>query len=630
MHTAGHPEMPTLPLHAPPYVQGSSVSVINSNWTSPISSPSVSKLASTPSPSTRPTLPSPLMNATTKRSPLRGPSSPNLFRSIAVGTSPSPQLSLHPPPPHHHHHQVRRIQSEHDKLSYLDRMSNEEKRRKNGMLIHQESAPAIIAPDNPQTLSVPSPSTLMKVETSLNEHRIECIDRYQQSQAGSSQSSIIPSSRSRTPTSLGDFQKTRQQFINEAMEWSRKLTLSAEMQKTWKAISGAEPLYSSTISIPGGGSTAMSNEEQEKLLRLHFGKMQQLPNLQTFSSHASLSLPSMASNPHLGSLPASSPQESPSHSRPQSKSPRPSPIQLPSSSAALQGSPFNPLSLGAQGLFGYMPPTSALPGLQGLPSPANLMFSPSSQYAALLNQYIQMMSPHSMVGGNKQQQPLVINDPSLLHSLQHAVIVLPDGTIAPANLGMEELVKKKDSDQNSPTKSVGNIGKRSHSPLSSTEALKTIPPPKRRRSSSLPDIAQLSTTADKNPPIQENSEAEERESQKQGEQRVEQMRKREIAPLNMITIPKEMKMTDPMLGFPTPPQSSPHFASSPLILPSAMGMFQPQPMTPITPSQDALSQEEIKELVGESSVQTPLPPSPNGGGLPPCKLGFSACLFIDR
>ena len=107
--------------------------------------------------------------------------------------------------------------------------------------------------------------------------------------------------------------------------------------------------------------------------------------------------------------------------------------------------------------------------------------------------------------------------------------------------------------------------------------------------------------------------------QEEERERAEEMRKRDIPPLSMITIPKEMKMGDPMLGFPTPPQSSPHFASSPLILPPAVGTFQPQPMTPITPSQEALSHEEIKELVGESNVQTPLPPSPDGGGLPPCE-----------
>lgn len=270
--------------------------------------------------------------------------------------------------------------------------------------------------------------------------------------------------------------------------------------------------------------------------------------------------------------------------------------------------------LGAQGLFGYMPPTSALQGLPGLQSPASLMFSPPSQYAAILNQYIQMMSPHSMAGGNKQQ-PLVINDPALLQGLQHAVIVLPDGTIAPANLGLEES-QKKESERGSPTKPVG---KRAHSPESSSDATKSIPPPKRRRSSSLPDITQLSSTVDKNPPIQENREGEEREMQEEERERAEEMRKRDIPPLSMITIPKEMKMGDPMLGFPTPPQSSPHFASSPLILPPAVGTFQPQPMTPITPSQEALSHEEIKELVGESNVQTPLPPSPDGGGLPPCE-----------
>lgn len=80
-------------------------------------------------------------------------------------------------------------------------------------------------------------------------------------------------------------------------------------------------------------------------------------------------------------------------------------------------------------------------------------------------------------------------------------------------------------------------------------------------------------------------------------------------------------MHDPMLGFPTPPQSSPHFASSPLIPTVVSTIFQPHPMTPITPGQESFSHEDVKELVGETNVQTPLPSSPNGGSsLPPCEL----------
>ena len=88
---------------------------------------------------------------------------------------------------------------------------------------------------------------------------------------------------------------------------------------------------------------------------------------------------------------------------------------------------------------------------------------------------------------------------------------------------------------------------------------------------------------------------------------------------------------DPMLGFPTPPQgSSPnsHFTASPLIL-SNMAMFQsPHPMTPLTPDQEALNNEEMKEIV-EASPMTALPPSPEGTSLPPCKFSWEELRSCD-
>ena len=315
----------------------------------------------------------------------------------------------------------------------------------------------------------------------------------------------------------------------------------------------------------------------------------------------------MSSKLPLSSLSVSSPQGSVSAPHPRSKSPKPSPIQMPPSSAALQCPSPNPVQ-GSSGLFGYMTSASTLPGLQ---SPANFMLSPSSQYAAILNQYLHMMSPQSVMGGNKQ--PLVINDPMLLQSLQHAVIVLPDGTVAPANLNLD--AAQKSTSQPCPVKPLGS--KRAHSP--ENEASKHAPLPKRRRSSSLPDITQLSSVTDKNSPIHEDKEGEERETEikHERESKHDEIRKREMPPLNMTNI---SKVHDPMLGFPTPPQSSPHFASSPLILPTAVSIFQPHPMTPMTPSQNSFSQEDIKELVGEATAQTPLPASPDGVGLPPCEL----------
>ena len=598
----GHPAaVPSLPLHSSPHVHNSTVSVISSHWASPIPSPSVTKLGSTPSPSTRPTLPSPLMNSTTKGSPQRTVSLANFepLRGLPISVCPTPMLT-----PQQMHQQMRRIQSEHGgRLSYLER-HDDEKRKRNGMLIHQESAPAIIVNDGTRTLSVPSPSTLAKLQSAMNEHRIECVDQLTYPPTGSSSSSPTGKSESQV-----DFAKLRQQFISDALEWSKRLSLPQQQQAQQRT----QPEATTCISTVG-----MSMEDQEKLLSQHFEKMHK--QQQTSS-------PSLTLSSGLSSFPVTLPVTSPQNSRPRSKSPKPSPIQLPSTTAPTISPLINP--------YGFLPTTSGLPGLQIPATATNLLFNPSShtQYAALLNQYFQMMSSQSMAAlaaGNKQQQlsqqPLIISDPNILQSLQQAIVVLPDGTIAPANLNLDSMFKKDSSHQQAssePIKSPSSAGKRTGSP--NGDASRLGPPPKRRRSSSLPDITQLPSVVDKNAPIQEEREAEEREAEEVATVgRKEENKRRNIPPLSMIQIPKEVKMHDPLLGFPTPPQSSPHFASSPLI-PNVMStMFQPHPMTPITPGQDSFNQEEIKELVGETSAQTPLPASPNGcSSLPPCKYKYT-------
>ena len=519
--------------------------------------------------------------------------------------------STSPYAPQMHQH-MRRIQSEHDRLSYSDRISEEEKRKRNGMLIHQESAPAIIVNDATQTLSVPSASTLAKLQSNLNEHRIECIDQLTV-HATSGTSAADTKTKGEQP----NFLKLRQQFINDGMEWSKKLSISAQQQQQQqKKMKTEEP---SSISA---STVGMSMEDQEKLLSQHFEKSKQRQtSLHLLGQHSpSFTLSSLPTPPTVpfGTHSVSSPQGSPLSSRPRSKSPKPSPIHLPSSTATL----VNPM-MSASGLYGFVPTTSALQGLQ---SPAaNLLFNPSShaQYAAILNQYLQMMSPQNiaaLAASNKQQQqqqqPLIISDPVLLQSLQQAVVLLPDGTIAPANL--DSVLKDSTQQQASPTKTPSSAGKRAQSP--SNESSKLAPPPKRRRSSSLPDITQLPSVIDKNTPIQEDQEAEEREAEESAHDKKEGTKKRNMPPLSMIQIPKEVKMHDPMIGFPTPPQSSPHFASSPLIPNVVSTMFQPHPMTPITPGQDTFNHEDLKELVGETNVQTPVPASPNGAaGLPPCE-----------
>lgn len=622
--------VPSLTLHSSPHVHNSTVSVISSHWATPIPSPSVTKLGSTPSPSTRPALPSPLMNSTTKVPPQRTGSLANLdhFRGIPVSFCPTSLFS-----PQNVHQQMRRIQSEHGgRLSYLDRLADDEKRKRNGMLVHQESAPAIFVNDGTRTLSVPSPSTLAKLQSRVNEHRIECVDQLQRpsQQPSSSLPSNTTGGKLDTPH---DFVKLRQQFISDAKEWSKKLAIPPQQQLGQQGPDELSGEFLPTIST-STSTIGMSMEDQEKLLSQHFEKMQKTQPSPPFSLPHSASISSLSA-----SAAASSSSSSPSRTR--SKSPKPSPIQLPSSTTT-----FSPI-MNPSSLYSFMPTTTTLPGLQSPAAAAasNLLFNQTSQYAALLNQYFQIMSSQQSMAAaagkqhQQQQQPLVFSDPSIIQSLQQALVVLPDGSLAPANLNLDSLIKKDPSrpslsEQTSPTNNVGSgggagagiVGKRSQSPNSDGPRL--APPPKRRRSSSLPDITQLPSVVDKNAPIQEDRDAEEREnSQDEADigvvERIgkEDGKKRNMPPLNMIHIPKEVKLHDPMLGFPTPPQSSPHFASSPLIPNMVTTMFQPHPMTPMTPGQDSFSHEDIKDLVGETtSVQTPVPASPNGStNLPPCE-----------
>ena len=136
------------------------------------------------------------------------------------------------------------------------------------MLIHQESAPAIIVNDGTRTLSVPSPSTLAKLQSTVNEHRIECVDQLTHPPTGSSGNS--PTGKS---DSTVHFAKLRQQFISDAMEWSNRLSLPQQQP---------QPEATANTSTVG-----MSMEDQEKLLSQHFEKMHRQQ-----TSSPSLTLPS--------------------------------------------------------------------------------------------------------------------------------------------------------------------------------------------------------------------------------------------------------------------------------------------------------------------------------------------------
>jgi len=172
-------------------------------------------------------------------------------------------------------------------------------------------------------------------------------------------------------------------------------------------------------------------------------------------------------------------------------------------------------------------------------------------------------------------------------------------------------------------------------------------PPKRRRSSSLPDITQLFHSSASHKKFHEDDSDGEGGSKEVGSGRDSREKKsnsitavvgptvllggssprpRQQAPPTMIHIPKDMKMSEPMLGFPTPPQTSPlrgGFSLSPVVLPSVQYHHHHhphQPMTPVTPGQDSLhTAEELRDLVEMGELAATLPPSPEGSALPPCK-----------
>ena len=359
-------------------------------------------------------------------------------------------------------------------------------------------------------------------------------------------------------------------------------------------------------------------------------------------------------------------------------------------SSSPKKSPVNPLLLGGTagagntqpqsssgnggGIFSYFPSNPAA----SLQSPASLFYNPSvSQYAAaaaaaaMFNPFqaaVQLLSPQQQQTGGNNKPPMLLTDPSLLQNLQQSLpekvpLILPDGsiTLVPTNFATAQTplaqvptaTATATTSRESPVPSTmslkspnskssvfglagGGDLKRMRSPDDDPEVRPT--PPKRRRSSSLPDIAQLSQL-DVNRVQQESIREDEEQDNERGESGgsnskvsrpqmlVKQPQHRQTPPPNMIQIPhQDMKLNDPMLGFPTPPQSSPligNFAISPFVL-STPTFQNPTPMTPVTPGQEPLSTEELRELVEASGGgQTNLPPSPEGTSLPPCKLTSS-------
>ncbi len=622
-------------------------------WT-PITSPAVSKLP----PSTRPPLPSPLVSAAS-RALQKGASAPELLKPgrahiLQKGAStpelrpppaptvrrvvydPNPQQKIHPQP--------RRVQSEHGKLTYHDRVGNTEEERstKNGILLHRESAPAFLyTPEGivpylsttfPQgisakAISVPSPSPLMTIDKTLSEHRIEYIDQYKQAKAGNSGARVLGvkkpedcstgaegdrqvKSEGKKPSAK--FSEKRRKFIEEAQEWSKKLKReiekSPEEMDTSSSVAPTPAVVSSTTlgglgAVPDvsrappslvlpPGTHHFSQEDQEKILRQHFEHLQQ-QNAAAVAAAAAASLMSSSFSPPSSSLPVPAnirlhPNLAGTSTSPglpsARRSPKPSPIQLPTSPRI---SPLHPFLLGGQstapngGVFTYVPSN---PSLQ---SPAGFIYSPPVFNPYQAATAMQMLSPQ--VSG-KSQQPFLVSDPSILQSFQQSfgeklVCLMPDGTLAnipmPTTSGANQSTVVSTSSERTPAArreaavSPIKLMKRLRSPEVDAD-FRGRPLPKRRRSSSLPDITHLAPTDRKVPKNLRGVGREERVEEGLEEREREAvpmnflgLKTREAQPPNMIHIPKDIKLNDPMFGFPTPPpHGSPlhsHFTASPLI-----------------------------------------------------------------
>lgn len=363
-------------------------------------------------------------------------------------------------------------------------------------------------------------------------------------------------------------------------------------------------------------------------------------------------------------------------------------------------SPVNPLLLGgttgstqpqsssgnSSNIFSYFSSNpAAAAAAAALQSPAaSFLYNPAvSQYAAaaaaMFNPFqaaVQLLSPQQQqqqqqqqTPGSNNKPPMLLTDPLILQNLQQSLpekvpLILPDGsiTLVPTNFGAAQTPVAAAQLPSATTVGGATATTSRESPVPSTMSLKSPnnvfgvsgsdlkrmrspdddpevrpAPPKRRRSSSLPDIAQLSQLEMRGVQQESIREDEERENERGGEGNgsgssklsrpqmlMKQPQHRQTPPPNMIQIPhQDMKLNDPMLGFPTPPQSSPligNFAISPFVL-STPTFQNATPMTPVTPGQEPLSTEELRELVEASGGgQTNLPPSPEGTTLPPCKL----------
>lgn len=482
--------------------------------------------------------------------------------------------------------------------------------------------------------------------------------------------------------------------IAKKMKGEPSLSSSLIPPPSSSSVGGAYPLgllaQSQLVGTQSSLSSKFSAEEQEKFLRQHFEQIIQQQHLLSAAGCPPMALPiaSPAKSPLGGSSLSNSTAAAgngATHSRHQSTVPAGTVTPLghaPSQPHSSSGSNPSPKKTSPLNFFQAPPhststPVSMFPFLGQTGSAANtaaaasFLCNPSlSQYpiaAAMFNPVYQaalqqLMTAQQVQGGNTP----IIPDPALLQGLIDKVpLVLPDGRIAFVNMGSlaqqgngetspaKESKKEVDKEEEQEERNEGEEVLRSpHNVTSGCKRMRSpgvdvrsefrATPPKRRRSSSLPDITQLLQIS---PHKKKLGEGGDRESGRMEERRTERKsngmttgvtlsdnspRARQHAPPTMIHIPQDVKVNDPMLGFPTPPQSSPlmgGFALSPIVLPSSSYHSphhhqQHQPMTPVTPGQDPLhTAEELRELVEAGELQTTLPPSPEGSNLPPFPAG---------
>ena len=367
-----------------------------------------------------------------------------LVNQGAVGTNQMPLNQMH------HEKVVRRIQSE----NALENRLEKPEPRKNGILVHQQSAPTfgntgyLMSPNkivNP-AYPVPSPSVLMNMDRKLREHKIEFVE--QPLSEDGSKSTEVEQGGSKNHVS---FEDKKLKFIKEAQEWSRqvgsRIGRKSVSEEDEVEITDSKFLVTSTPSYPG--STPL--------------------------------IPINAAG-SIVSLPIQSPNATPSSPHSTNLSPKLSvPKQPP---AFLLGSPQS-----CSNIFTLLPPTSAIPSMAGP------ILGPSLSQLPLLS---------SMPG-----KPATSNAPSFIPGVlpgsfplttpsdQKFIYLMQDGQIVAApypqeNNTLVKLYDKTEADSSRNTRSP----KRTDSPNSDQEYR---PSKKRRRSSSLPDVNLLKSPSTDSP-----------------------------------------------------------------------------------------------------------------------------------